>query len=62
MLCSEVLGKKSSEVGLASGGDCTLVVLGNGGVSEAELELFCSAGVITSAVFDSTVSELCATV
>ena len=38
LLCSEVLGEKSSEVGLASGGDCTLAVLGDGGVSEAEFE------------------------
>ena len=59
MLCSEVLGEKSSEAGLASGGDCTLAVLGDGGVSEAELVFFCIAGVISSALFDSTVSELC---
>ena len=58
MLCSEVLREKSSEVGLSSGGDCTLAVLSSGGVSEAELLLFCSVGVITSAVFDLTVSVL----
>ena len=62
MLCPEVFGEKSSDVGLASGGDCTLAVLASGGLSETELELFCSGGVITSAVFHSTVLVLWETV
>ena len=33
-------------------------MLGDGGVSEAELEFFCLAGVTVSTLFDSTVSEL----
>ena len=62
MLCTEVLGEESSEVGSSIEGDCTLAVLGDGGVSEAGLELFCSTGVTDSTPFNSTVSELCAIV